>query len=75
MTSKQFGFVKRFKKEVIEDLVQVSFQEDSSCQIFRDPGNEDQGKALRYKQEHVLEDEKGEKTSDLNPKEDISLAL
>ena len=75
LTNKQFGFVKRFKKEVIEDLVQDSFQEDSSCQRFRDSGNEDQGKALGDEQEHVLEDEKMEKTLDLNPKEDIISTL
>ena len=72
LTNKQFGFVKRFKKDVIEDLVQDSLQEDGSCQRVRDPGNEDQGKVLEDEQEHVLEDEKMEKTLDLNPKEDIS---
>ena len=72
LTIKQFGVVKIFKKEVIEDLVQYSFQEDSSCQIFRDPGNEDQGKALRDEKEYILEDEKREKTLDLDPEEYIS---
>ena len=71
MTNKQFGFVKRFKKEVIDDLVQDNLQEKSSCQRFRDPGDEDRGKALDDKQEHILEDEKVEETSDLNHVEDI----
>ena len=72
MTSKQFGFVKRFKKYVIEDLVHDSLQEYSSCQRFKYPGNEDQGKSLEDEHEHDLEDEKMKKTLDLNPEEDIS---
>ena len=38
--------LKRFKQDVVEDLVQDNLQEDSSCQIFINPGNEDQEKAL-----------------------------
>ena len=72
LTNKQFGFVKIFKKDVIEDLVQDNLQEDSSCQRVRDLGNEDQGKVLEDEQEHVLEDEKMQETLDLNPEEDIS---
>ena len=64
--------LKRFKQDVVEDLVQDNLQEDSSCQRFRDPSNEDQGKALEDEQEHIFEDEKMEKTLDLNPEEDIS---
>ena len=71
LTNNQFGFIKRFKKEVFEDLVQDNLQENSSCQGFIDLVDEDQGKALDDEQEHVLEDEKMEKTSDLNPDEDI----
>ena len=41
LTNKQFGFVKIFKKEVIEDLVQDNLQENSSGQVFRDPVDED----------------------------------
>ena len=36
LTNKQFGFAKRFKKEVFEYLVQDNLQENSSCQGFRD---------------------------------------
>ena len=43
LTNKQFGFVKRFKKEVIEDLVQDNHHEKSLCQRFRDPGDEGRG--------------------------------
>ena len=56
---------------MLEDLVQDNLQENSSCQGFRDPIDEDWGKALDDEQEQVLEDEKMEETSDLNPKEDI----
>ena len=44
--NKQSGFVKKFKRDVIEDLVQDNPQKASSCQRFRNPGNEDQEKAL-----------------------------
>ena len=71
MNKKQFGFVKRFKKEVFEYLVQDNLQENSSCQGFRDLVDEDRGKALNDEKEHVLEDEKMEKTSDLTPEEDM----
>ena len=71
LTNKQFGFAKRFKKEVFEYLVQDNLQENSSCQGFRDLVDEDWGKALDDEREHSFKNEKMEKTSDLNPDEDI----
>ena len=41
LTNKQFGFVKRFKKEVFEYLVQDNLHENSSWQGFRDLVDED----------------------------------
>ena len=57
---------------MIEDLVQDNLQENSSWQRFKDPGNEDQGQVLEDEQEHVLDDERMDKTLDLNPEEDTS---
>ena len=71
LTNKQFGFIKRFKKEVFEDLVQDNLQENSFGQGFRDTVDEDRGKALDDDQEHSLKNEKMEKTYDLNLDEDI----
>ena len=71
LIDKQFGFVKRFKKEMIEDLVQDNIQENSSCQGFKDYVDEDGREALDDKQDHVIEDEKMEKTFELNPEQDI----
>ena len=62
-----------FKKEFYKDLVQDNLQESSSGQGFRELVDEDQGKALEDEQEHVFEDEKMQKTSNLNPDEDIGL--
>ena len=52
---KQFGFVKRFKKELIEDLVQDNVQKNSSCQEFKEPANEYEIETLKNDQEKVLE--------------------
>ena len=41
LPNKQSIFVKKFKRDVIEDLVWNSIQEASSCQRFRNPGNKD----------------------------------
>ena len=71
MIDKQFGFVKRFKKERVEDLVQDNTEKNSSCQGFKESVDEDGRKALDDKQDHVVEDEKMEKTVELNPEEDI----
>ena len=56
---------------MIKDLVQDNIQENSSGQGFKESVDEDRGKALEDEQEHVFEDENMEKTSKLNPEEDI----
>ena len=72
LPNKQSVFVKRFKRDVIEDLVQDNLQKAISCQRIRNPGNEDQGKALENEQENNLEDVIMEKTVNLNHEEDVS---
>ena len=72
LTDKQFGFVKRFKKEMVEDLMQDNTQENSSCQGFKESIDEDEIKALYEEKYHVLEEGKMEKTSNLNPNENIA---
>ena len=54
---------------MIEDLVQDNIQENSSCQGFKNFVDEDGREALDDEQDHVLEDEKREKISDLNHEE------
>ena len=56
---------------MVEDLVQDNTRENSSCQGFKESVDEDGRKALDDKQDHVVEDEKMEKTFELNPEEDI----
>ena len=51
--------------------MQDSIQENSSCQEFKEPVDEDRRKALGDEQDHVLEDEKKEKISDSNHEEDM----
>ena len=46
LIEKKFGFVKRFKKEMVGDLMQDNTRENSSCQGFKEPVNEDGRKAL-----------------------------
>ena len=72
MLNKQSGFVKRFKGDLIEDLVQDNLKKASSCQSFRSPGNEDCGKALANEQESTLEDVIMEKIVNSNPEEDFN---
>ena len=62
LIDKKFGFVKRFKKKMIEDLVQDNIQENSSCQGFKESVDEDGREALEDEKEHVFENEKIEKT-------------
>ena len=57
---------------MIEDLVHDNLHKASSCQRFRSPRDEDQGKALENEQENTLEDVLMEKTGNLNPNEDVS---
>ena len=71
LIDKQFGFLKIFKKDMVEDLVQDNTQENSSCQGFEESVGEGGREALDDKQDHVVEDEKMEKTFELNPEEDI----
>ena len=71
LIDKQFGFVKRFKKEMVEDLMQDNTQENSSCQGFKESIDEDGREALDDGQDHVVEDEKMEKTFELDSEEDI----
>ena len=72
LIDKQFGFVKRCKREMVEDLMQDNTQENSSCQGFKESVDEDGRKALDEEQDHVLEEGKMEKTSNLNPDENIA---
>ena len=72
LLNKQSGFVKRFKGDVIEDLVHDNLQIYSLCQRFKNPGNEDQGKALENEQENTLEYVIMEKTINLNHEEDVN---
>ena len=65
LIDKKFGFVKRFKKYMVEDLVQDNTRENSSCQGFKESVDEDGRKALDDKQDHVVEDEKMENTFEL----------
>ena len=72
LIDKQFGFVKRFKREMVEDLMQDNTQENSSCQGFKELIDEDGIKALDEEQDHVLEEGNMEKTSNLNSDENIA---
>ena len=72
LLNKKYGFVKRFKGDVIEYLVQDNLQKAISCQIFRNLGNEDPEKALENEQEITLEDVIMEKIVNLNHEEDVS---
>ena len=56
--NKQFGFVKRFKKELVDDMVQASVQENSLGQGFKELVDEDEREALDDNQEQVLENDK-----------------
>ena len=57
--NKQFDFVKRFKKELVDDEVQASVQENSLGQGFKELVDEDEREALDDSQEKFLEtDEK-----------------
>ena len=58
LIDKQFGFVKRFKKEIVEDLMQDNIQENSSCQGFKESIDEDGRKSLDEEQDNVLGEEK-----------------
>ena len=71
LIDKQFGFVKRFKKEMVGDLMQDNTEENSSCQGFKESVDEDGREALDNKKDHVVKDEKMEKTFELNSEEDI----
>ena len=56
---------------MVGDLMQDNTQENSSCQGFKEYVDEDGREALEDEKEHVFEDEKMEKTFELNPEEDI----
>ena len=58
LMNKQFGFVKRFNKELVDDLVQASVQENSPGQGFKELVDEEERQALDDKYEQVLENDK-----------------
>ena len=56
--NKQFGFVKRFKKELVDDMVWASVQENSLGQALKELVDEVEREALDDNQEKVLENDK-----------------
>ena len=68
---KQFGIVKRFKKELIDDLMKDNVQENSLGQEFKEPMDEDGIKIMDGNQEKVLEIHKREKIVVSNNEEDM----
>ena len=71
--NKQFGFVKRFKKELVDDLVQAIVQENSPGQAFKEIVDEDEREALDDNQEQVLENDKRQQRSISNHEEELGL--
>ena len=71
LMNKQFGFVKRFKKELVDDLVQASVQENIPGQAFKELVDEVEREALDDNQEQVLENDKNQQRSISNHEEDL----
>ena len=69
--NKQFGFVKRFKKEIVDDLVQASVQENSIGQGSKDLVDEDEREALDDNQEKILENDEKQQKSVSNLQEEL----
>ena len=59
--NKQFSFVKRFKKELIDDMEQDNVQENSPGQEFEEPMDEYGRETMDGDQEQVLENQEKEK--------------
>ena len=57
---------------MVEDLMQDNTQGNSSCQGFKESIDEDGRKELDEEKDHILEEGKMEKTSNLNPNENIA---
>ena len=70
--NKQFGFVKRFKKQLIDDLVQDNAQENNSGQAFKEPMDEYGRETLDGNQEQFLENRERENIDVSNHEESIS---
>ena len=73
LMNKQFGFVKRFKKELVDDLVQDNVQENSPGQAFKELVDEVEREVLDDNQEQVLENDKRQQRSISNHEEELGL--
>ena len=71
LMNNKFGFVKRFKKELIDDLMKDNVQENSLGQEFKEPMDEDGRKILDGDQEIFLEIHRREKIVVSNNEEDM----
>ena len=71
--NKQFGFAKRFKKELMNELVQDNIQEKISGQEFEETVDEELGKTLDDNSEQVLKNDEKEQRSISNHEEKLGL--
>ena len=73
LMNKQFGFAKRFKKELMNELVQSNVQENCSSQGFKEPVDEDVRETFDGNLEQVLKNDEKEQRFVSNHEEKLGL--